>query len=152
MTDPVRIRRATAADAALAAPLFDGYRRFYHQPADEAGARRFLADRLAAGESVVFLATLGDQGTPVGFMQLYPVFSSIGLTRALILNDLFVAPEARGRGVARALLTEAATYGRATGARSLELATHHENHAAQQLYQALGWVREESFLHYELAL
>ena len=40
-------------------------------------------------------------GTGVGFVQLYPTFTSIGAKRAWVLNDLFVVPEARRRGVRR---------------------------------------------------
>ena len=43
----------------------------------------------------------------VGFVNLYPVFSSVNLTRQWILNDLFVVPEARKLGVGRVLMERA---------------------------------------------
>lgn len=145
------IRRAEAAQAEAIAPLFDAYRQFYDQPADLQAARVFLAARLANAESIVFAAWLPD-GSAVGFTQLYPTFSSVQSGRVLILNDLYVGPEHRGHGVARALMITAADHGRATGAHGLELATAHTNLAAQALYESLGWVRDSEFLHYELPL
>ena len=75
MTD---IRRATLEDLDLIAPLFDGYRRFYGQPADVERAKTYLRERLENNESVVLLAMQGDK--PAGFTQLYPIFSSVRTT------------------------------------------------------------------------
>jgi ribosomal protein S18 acetylase RimI-like enzyme len=146
------IRQAGPTDADLVAPLFDAYRRFYEQPPDLALARSFIAARLERGESVVFLAER--DGRPVGFVQLYPVFSSTAARprRLWLLNDLYVAPEARGSGVARALMLRARRLAEETDAVGLELATAHTNVAAQRLYESLGWRRDEKFPRYELAL
>ena len=73
MTDTT-IRRATLDDLDAIAPLFDAYRRFYHQPGDVDRARDFLRERMLHSESVVLLAQR--DGTAAGFTQLYPLFSS----------------------------------------------------------------------------
>lgn len=145
------IRQATAADAALVAPLFDAYRQFYGKPADPALALRFIEERLARGESTIFVAT-GDAGQALGFTQLYPSFSSVSAGRVYILNDLFVAPEARRGAVGRGLLEAAAQFGRAQGALRLSLSTARTNGAAQALYEANGWVRDEQYYDYSLKL
>src|SRR3954451_2647604 len=102
-----RVRQGNPAGASLVGPLFDAYRQFYEQPSDPALARAFIGERLAHGESVIFLAERGDR--PVGFVQLFPLFSSTAARprRLWLLNDLYVAPEARGSGVARALMQRA---------------------------------------------
>jgi hypothetical protein len=82
------IAAATPADVGEIAPLFDLYRQFYGKTANEEAARRFLFARLSKGESVIFYAR--HQGSPVAFLQLYPVFSSVHLSRQWILNDLYV--------------------------------------------------------------
>lgn len=132
------------------APLFDLYRQFYGQPPDLALARQFLSERLSAGQSVLMLATLAEQ--PVGFTQLYPIYSSVRARSAWLLNDLFVLPQERRQGVASALLRAAESYARAQGAAWLSLATAHDNHAAQALYRGLGWQCERDFLHYQREL
>ncbi len=90
----VTITRAMPADVDAVAPLFDAYRQFYGKPADAALARAFIAERMNNKESVIFVAR-ADDGSAVGFAQLYPVFSSVSAGRSFILNDLFVAPGTR---------------------------------------------------------
>ena len=148
--DPeVHVRRAERADLPNLVPLFDAYRRFYEQPSDPAGAERFLSERLDRRESVVFVAEA--RGVPVGFMQLYPIFSSTSLGRVYVLNDLFVASAARKKGVGGLLLETARAWGRNEGVHSLELSTAVDN-PAQRLYEAHGWTPDIEFLHYDLTV
>src|SRR5262249_403469 len=93
--------------------LFDAYRQFYGQEPDLPAARRFLETRLRSRDSVVFLAFLDDATrSGVGFVQLYPSFSSVAMKSIWILNDLFVAPQRRRAGVARSLLEAASELAR----------------------------------------
>ena len=144
------VRRATKADAARIAPLFDAYRQFYGRPADQELSERFLSERLAHGESVIFLARAG--GDAVGFVQLYPSFDSVEAAPVWILHDLFVHPDARGRGAGRALMERARRLAEETGACGLGLATARDNVRAQGLYEDLGYVRDDRFFHYFLAV
>ncbi|HEX5157381.1 MAG TPA: GNAT family N-acetyltransferase [Ktedonobacterales bacterium] len=147
----VQVTRATVDDVETVAPLFDAYRQFYQQPSSLDGARTFLTERLGRGESVIFLARL-DDGAPVGFTQLYPIFSSTSMQRAWLLNDLFVAPAARRAGVGRALLERAHTFARETNSKELMLQTAVDNFPAQRLYESLGWQRDNDFYVYMLAV
>jgi ribosomal protein S18 acetylase RimI-like enzyme len=72
--------------------------------------------------------------------------------RTYLLNDLFVASSARRKGVAKALLEEAAACAKALGAASLSLSTALDNTPAQALYESLGWRRDRQFCEYGLAL
>jgi ribosomal protein S18 acetylase RimI-like enzyme len=147
----MQVRRATLQDLEPVAILFDQYRMFYGAPSDLAAARRFLEARLSNGDSVIFVAE-PEAGSAAGFTQLFPSFSSVSLALIYILNDLFVDPGQRRRGVARALLQEARKFGETTDAARLMLATEVNNQPAQALYRSLGWVRNKGFHHYELAL
>jgi ribosomal protein S18 acetylase RimI-like enzyme len=147
----VSVRVATLADVEPLAALFDGYRQFYGKPSDIEVARRFLSERLSKQDSIILLAE--DTGRAAsGFVQLYPSFSSVRAARIYILNDLFVAPEARRRGTGAALLRMAADVARASGAVRLKLSTQIENVSAQRLYTTLGWKRDEDFYEYGLSL
>jgi len=150
-TQNIFVRRASLADVDLVAPLFDAYLEFYEQTPDLALARTFLRERLEQDQSVIFLALRSD-GSAVGFTQLYPSFSSARAQRIFILNDLFVDPGVRRRGVGQRLLDAAADFGRSAGAIRLTLSTAHANTAAQALYEAHGWRRDEIFRSYHLAL
>jgi ribosomal protein S18 acetylase RimI-like enzyme len=144
------VREATSADVERIAPLFDAYRQFYRKPTDLALARAFLAERLEKRESVVFVAE--DAGGAVGFVQLFPSFSSGAAARTFILNDLFVAPRARRRGIASLLLGRAAEHGRATGAVRVTLSTEVVNEQARALYEREGWQLQTEFCVYNLVL
>jgi ribosomal protein S18 acetylase RimI-like enzyme len=128
------------------------YRQFYGQPADYPLAEAFLRDRFTLNDSVVFLAVEPPSAHGLGFVQLYPSFSSVATQRIWILNDLFVAPAARRRGVGRALLDAARDHGMATGAKRLVLSTAISNREARALYEAYGYQQEDVFLVYKLEL
>lgn len=145
-----RVVQVSVQRVDLVAPLFDAYRQFYGQAPDLAGARRFLVERLSRGESVIFAAV--EDGQALGFTQLYPSFSSVSMKAIWILNDLFVAAEARHRGVGARLLRAARDHAMQTGAFRLELATAVTNTTAQALYERDGWQRNTAFLHYEYEL
>jgi GNAT superfamily N-acetyltransferase len=149
----IAVRHAGLDDLEQLAELFEAYRRFYGMPSATGRARAFLADRISRRESVVLLAlSPGDQGRAIGFAQLYPSFSSLGLIRTAILNDLFVAPRWRRLGAAIALLRAAVDHAARHGVARLELATRHENHASLRLYHAMGWQVERDFAHLTLTI
>jgi ribosomal protein S18 acetylase RimI-like enzyme len=139
--DPIDIRQATIADLEPLARLFNGYRRFYGQDEDLDLSRSFLRARFEHQQSVVFMATDPKAGA-VGFVQLYPAFSSVAAARIFILSDLFVGAEARRCGIGARLVEAAAAYARAVGAIRLSLTTALDNQPAQALYLAQAWERD----------
>ena len=149
---PINVSHATLADLDALTPLFDAYRGFYRQASDPDGARRFLHARFEHDESEIFLARNATEGDALGFTQLYPLFSSVSMRRIWVLNDLFVLPEARKRGVARALMCAAREFGHVNGAIWLTLETANDNGPAQALYESLGYHSETGVRHYSLLL
>jgi len=136
-----------------AAPLFDAYRQFYNKPPNLDAARRFLSARLAKRDSVLFLGYAAvDAARASGFVHLYPSFDSLAMRPMWILYDLFVAPQARRTGLARALMERATALGRETGASCVALETAKDNLPAQALYEQLGYRRDELFYRYALPL
>jgi ribosomal protein S18 acetylase RimI-like enzyme len=146
----IEIEPATPADVGMVAPLFDAYRQFYGKPPNEEAARRFLFARLSKNDSVLFYAHQGEM--VVGFVHLYPVFSSVNLSRRWILNDLFVIPEMRKNGVGHTLTERARRFAEDTQADGLMLETAATNQPAQRLYERLGWKRDDAFYRYFLAV
>ncbi|MGA8302681.1 MAG: GNAT family N-acetyltransferase [Thermoplasmata archaeon] len=143
------VRRLDRGDLDRVLLLFGAYREFYERKPDPDRERTFLLERLDRDECVIFVAESGRRA--IGFTLLYPLFSSLSLRPTWVLNDLYVLPEHRRRGVAARLLIEAREFARATGAEYLTLETAREN-PAQRLYEAEGWKRDDLFLHYELVL
>jgi GNAT superfamily N-acetyltransferase len=144
--DRVRVRRASLKDLNTLIRLFEGYRKFYRQAADRPGSRRFLKERIVRQDSVIFLARR--RGRVVGFAQLYPTFSSTRLGPLWNLNDLFVLPTVRRRGVASCLLRRCQDLAKETGALGVWLETAVDN-PAQSLYATHGWKLDREFLHFD---
>lgn len=153
----MKVMLANIEHLEAAAALFDQYRVFYEQPSDLGAARQFLSARFEAEDSAIFLAR--EETDSVGFMQLYPSFSSVSMRRTWILNDLFVRrwrslprESHRKQGIAKLLMNAAETHARATGTVRISLSTQINNATAQSLYESLGYRREQSFYHYTLPL
>lgn len=142
------VRQGVLSDLDALALLFDNYRQFYGKASDYGAARSFLMDRFNHGESVVFIAE--NNATAIGFVQLYPSFSSVSLARTFVLNDIFVDSKYRRQGVARRLIETAAKYAKALEAIRLTLSTAITNTEAQALYQSAGWPRDKQFYVYHL--
>lgn len=133
------------------ASLFDQYRQFYQQPPNLEACRAFMAERINNDESVIFAAQ-SDEGSIVGFTQLYRSFCSVELQEIFYLYDLFVDPSARRTGTARALMEAARQYAAAREAGRLTLETAISNRIAQALYEDLGYARDKEFYTYHLDL
>jgi ribosomal protein S18 acetylase RimI-like enzyme len=141
------IRQATIDDLGELSVLFAQYRVFYEQPFDPGVAKQFLEERLTREESVVFIAIENEQYA--GFTQLYPSFSSVGMTKIWILNDLFVSADHRQKGVAKSLIAHVIEYSKLSGRKKVALSTAYDNNNAQKLYEKLGFTRSE-FYNYEI--
>lgn len=143
----MEIRALEESDLPQLAILFDQYRVFYGQTSDVEAARAFLHQRLTRGDSAIIGAIVHD--VLVGFTQLYPTYTSVGLGRMWILNDLYVSADARRRGVGAALMHAAQEYAEITDARGLVLSTAVDNRKAQALYEKMGWNQDQDFYQYE---
>jgi len=145
------ITRADVTHAHEVAVLFNEYRQFYGRRDDVAAAEQFIHARLLDESSVIFIAK-DNQGLGLGFVQMYPSFSSLRMAPMLILNDVYVTQHARCVGIGRALVQQAARYAKAHNMSYLMLETQQKNQRAQGLYEGLGFVRNQDFYIYELEI
>ena len=133
-------------------PLLRGYCDFYEvAPSDEALlslCRALLADPLREG---VQLIARDEHGAAIGFATLYWTWSTLSASRLGVMNDLFVAPGARGSGAAAALIEACREEARSHGASSLGWQTAKDNERAQRLYERVGAQRSE-WLDYGLSV
>ena len=140
-------RQASIQDIDQLAILFAEYRVFYQQLFDPVAAKLFLQERMMNQESMIFIVI--DDGKYAGFTQLYPSFSSVGMRKIWILNDLFVVQSHRQKGIARALINHVLGYSKETGRKKVVLSTAYDNFNAQRLYEKLGFTRSD-FYNYEI--
>ena len=146
----MKIKKATLEDLELVAPLFDQYRQFYEQQPDMASAVNFLTQRIEKKESMIFLAFDEKTNAAMGFVQLYPSFSSVSMKRIWILNDLFIHQDYRRKGVAEELINKTKSFAAETNAKGVILETHDDNTEAQSLYDKTGFVKDEEHCYYYL--
>lgn len=144
MTHPpdLVIRFATANDCATVLRFIRElaeYERLAHEVvADEAQLRSTLFGAAPAAE--VVLAELGESGTRdvVGFALFFHSYSTFLAKRGLYLEDLFVQPNARGKGVGLALMSALARIATERGCGRFEWSVLDWNEPALEFYATLG--------------
>lgn len=151
--EKIKVIKAGLNELDLVAILFDKYRVFYKQSSNVEQGRRFIQERMKSNQSLIFLAIENQENDvkPLGFVQLYPSFSSISMKRLWILNDLYVDESGRRKGVAKILMKKAKEYATETGAKGLKLETEDDNFNAQRLYESIGYERDNRY-HYHFFL
>ncbi|MGY4490859.1 N-acetyltransferase family protein [Pseudomonas sp. TE3610] len=149
----MRIVQATLEHLDLIAPLFVKYREFYGELPYPDSSRAFLEKRLRRKESTIYLALPDDDDNKLlGFCQLYPSFSSLSLKRVWILNDIYVAEDARRQLVADHLIRTAKKMAKETQAVRLRVSTSADNEVAQKTYESIGFHQDTEFLNYVLPI
>ncbi len=147
VVNEVTVSRAGLQDLGELLPIVEDYRSFCKRaPSDR--TERYLRARIVNDEAIVFIAR--QDGSPVGFTLIYPTFSTTALAPIWHLNDLFVHEQARGRGVASALMEQAERAAREAGAVRIWLRTEPDNAPAQALYKGRGWAQNDVFRRYDL--
>jgi ribosomal protein S18 acetylase RimI-like enzyme len=149
----MRIIQATLEHLDLLSPLFVKYREFYGELPFPDSSRAFLEKRLRRKESVIYLALHDDDDSKLlGFCQLYPSFSSLSLKRVWILNDIYVAEEARRQLVADHLIKKAKKMAKETHAVRMRVSTNSNNDVAQKVYESIGFKEDTQFKNYVLPI
>lgn len=148
----MRVDRASDQNLDELLPLVRAYCDFYDvSPPDEAllaVSRALIGDPEREG---VQLVAREDGGRAVGFATVYWSWNTLIAERVGILHDLYVTPDARGTGVADALIDACLDECRAHAASRLGWQTAHDNARAQRFYDRLGATREE-WIDYSLSV
>ena len=146
-TEPIELRLVGADDRAAWGRLWTGYLRFYDSELPEAvhdaAFAQLLSDapgtfegRIAwAGEAVLGL---------VHWLHHAHMWRPEGV---IYLQDLFTAPEARGRGIARQLIEAVYDVADAAGTPRVYWLTQEGNHSARILYDRIA--RKSDFIKYD---
>ena len=139
----IDISRAGESDLPELLPLMRGYCDFYEvSPSDErllALARALIADPEREGVQLI----ARKDGAAVGFATIYWSWATTIAARIGVMNDLFVAPAARGTGAAEALIEACVEESRRHGAAELTWQTAKDNERAQRVYERIGGKRAE---------
>ena len=136
------IERVTETDLTELLALMRAYCDFYEvAPSDDELlelSRALIAD--PEHEGVQLLAR---EGRAIGFATIFWSWATTSAERIGVMNDLFVAPEARGTGLAAALIEACRAECAARGAGTLTWQTAPDNAAAMKVYDRVGATREQ---------
>ena len=143
----IKIRKATISDLKSVVKLFDQYRVFYEKPSNEDKAEIFLYERMTQNDSQIFVAET-DGNQLVGFVQLYPIFSSTRMKKLWLLNDLFVEKEYRGKGISKKLIDISKELCRQTNSCGMILETAKTNIIGNELYPKVGFNLDKEHNYY----
>jgi len=143
----MKSRKATKLDIKDLSKLFDKYRIFYENKTDVETAEKFLNERLQNGDSEIFVAE-NEESKIVGFIQLYPIFSSTRMQKLWLLNDLFVDENYRGKGVSVLLINQSKKLCKQTEACGLILETAKTNEIGNHLYHKTGFTLDIEHNYY----
>ena len=140
------VRNAVESDVEKLAVLFDAYRVFYEKESNLSEAKEFLFDRITNKESWIIVAM--EEDYMVGFVQLYPLFSSTRMKKLWLLNDLFIVENYRGKGISKQLIEKCKDVCNDTGACGLMLETAKTNKTGNNLYVKTGFVLDADHNYY----
>lgn len=146
MSNEIEIIQASLENLDELSRLFQNYRIFYKKEPDAEGEKAFLKERITNKESVIYLAKSDDKF--IGFVQLFPMFSSTRITRLWLLNDLYVDKEFRKSGAASLLIERSKQLARETNYAGLMLQTAKDNTTAQSVYDRNEFVQDDNFYSY----
>lgn len=150
LADGVEIRDARAEEVEELLPLMRAYCDFYEVAPPDSGLLK-MGRTLVADPEQGSLLIARDADAAIGFAALGWKWASTRGARIGVMEDLFVAPEARGKGVAEALIAASAERCRERGMPVLEWVTAPDNHRAQKVYERTG-AESSSWLEFELDL
>ncbi|WP_432482610.1 GNAT family N-acetyltransferase [Kineococcus esterisolvens] len=149
----VRLREATAADGGTVAQLVRELAEHEHEPQAATATGEDFARALEAGGVGCLLAEVDrpDGGTEVAGMALwYTTFSTWQGRHGMWLEDLYVRPEHRRRGIARAFFGRLGALCAERGYGRLEWCVLHGNTSAQAFYRTLGGAPQDEWALWRL--
>lgn len=141
MLDPILIRAIQQTDFDAWLPLWDGYNAFYGREGSTALApeiTRATWERFFSPDEPVFALVAESNGRLLGLTHYLFHRSTTRLELTCYLQDLFTVPDARGRGVGRALIAGVDEAARAAGVKRVYWQTHETNAAGRRLYDSVA--------------
>ena len=145
------IRSAKRADVPVIAELIRGLARFEKLEHEVTMTEDVLAKNLFGPKHYAETLIVEDDGTPVGFALFFHNFSTFLAQPGIYLEDLFVVPDHRGRGIGRELLGHLARLAVERGCGRLEWSVLDWNREAIGFYERLGAKPNSEWTVYRLA-
>ena len=149
--DIIEIRPLLESDRAQWEQLYQGYAAFYKVAQTDEMRQIVWSWIMDPSKEVHALAAAGPDGILIGLAHFRPYARPLSATTGGFLDDLFVDPNARGSGVAEALLAAVKAEGTKRGWSVIRWITAEDNYRARGLYDRVAertkWVTYDIKLH-----
>jgi GNAT superfamily N-acetyltransferase len=132
------VRPAEREDRSQLLELIKGYFAFYRTSFPAVSKIETMLDLLERDPGLGVQLIAEEGGRLHGFASLYACLDTLVADRILVMNDLFVDPSLRNRGVGAALFDASLAYATAHGYARLDWVTAADNKDAQRLYDRHG--------------
>ena len=149
MSDIV-VRKATKSDSSTLLRLIESLAEYEHlTPPDAVAKERLISDMFRENPRIEASLAFADE-TPAGYTLMFETYSSFLARPTLFLEDLFVLPEYRGKGVGYALFKALVAEADRRGCGRVEWAVLDWNKLAIEFYERLGATHLKEWLCYRL--
>ncbi len=138
MSPPFSIRSAKLGDEAAIFGLVRALAEFEHLTEQVSGSAELLAEHLFGARPAAEALVAEADGEVVGFALFFGNYSTFRTQPGLYLEDIFVLPQARGRGIGKALLVSVARIARERNCGRLEWSVLDWNENAIAFYERAG--------------
>lgn len=129
---------------------FIHYMEFYQRDIDENLFRDYFESII--DDERVFVFTVNNEDQVAGLMVVYQSYSSFECGKILFLNDLWVEPAYRKKGVGQILMTKVQELAKEMNCKRVDLQTDLTNKKARSLYEKNGMVADQEFINYALKI
>jgi GNAT superfamily N-acetyltransferase len=146
----MHIVKCTEAHLDKFVDVFEEYRQYCGFEPSPNETELFFKKLIRNEESTIFIAIDSETESVMGFVNLYPCYSSLALQRLWILNDLGVSSHHRGKGVSKALIEKVLEFAKETNAIRIELKTDLNNATARSLYKSMGFIEDADHVYYRV--
>ena len=147
---PVEIRAATEADVPLVLSFIRELAEYERLSHEVVATEEVLRDSLFGERTGAEVVIAYQSATPAGFALFFHNFSTFLGRPGLYLEDLYVKPEMRGRGLGRALLVHLAGIAKERGCGRMEWSVLDWNEPALKLYKGIGAIPMDEWTVYRV--
>ncbi len=145
--EQIYIRRAHGADLPQLTRLVEQYRAVFGMTPDASGVSKFLVTRLDNNDALIRVAEAANEQL-VGFCLVLTIPGTVRLQKHFMLQDIFVHPDWRRRGIARLMVSDVQEQATESGAIGIMLEAPTHLKAAQELYPRMGFGRYQGAKFY----
>ncbi len=151
MDNSIEIRTAKKEDVHLILSFIKELAEYEHLAQEVVATEEMLTESLFGKDSITEVLLAYYNNKPVGFALFFHNFSTFLGRKGIYLEDIYVKPQYRGKGIGKALLVKLAKIAKERNCGRLESAVLNWNKAAIEFFESLGAIPMDEWRTYRMA-